>query len=197
MKKYTPYIKPYLFFFIVGPIMMLTEVFGEVWIPRLMSMIINNGVANHDIAYILRIGLLMLGACLIMIIGGVLGGYFSVRSAVGFTGDLRRDLFAKVQTFSFADLDDFSTGSLVTRLTNDLQQIQMMVMMTLRMALRSPGMLVGGPNSHLEDPYAQNVLSGLAPALCYADNEQSYSTNEVAVYWNSPLIALLADMEQN
>ena len=60
-----------------------------------------------------------------------------------------------------------------------------------------PGMLVGGPNSHLEDPYAQNVLSGLAPALCYADNEQSYSTNEVAVYWNSPLIALLADMEQN
>ena len=144
MKKYTPYIKPYLFFFIVGPIMMLTEVFGEVWIPRLMSMIINNGVANHDIAYILRIGLLMLGACLIMIIGGVLGGYFSVRSAVGFTGDLRRDLFAKVQTFSFADLDDFSTGSLVTRLTNDLQQIQMMVMMTLRMALRSPGMLVGG-----------------------------------------------------
>ena len=60
-----------------------------------------------------------------------------------------------------------------------------------------PGMLVGGPNSHLEDPYAQNVLSGLAPALCYADNEQSYSTNEVAVYWNSPLIALLADMKQN
>ena len=60
-----------------------------------------------------------------------------------------------------------------------------------------PGMLVGGPDSHLEDPYAQNVLAGMAPALCYADNEQSYSTNEVAVYWNSPLIALLADMKQN
>ena len=54
------------------------------------------------------------------------------------------------------------------------------------------GMLVGGPDSHLEDPYAQNVLAGAAPALCYADNSQSYSTNEVAVYWNSPLIALLA-----
>ena len=62
MKKYTRYIKPYLFFFIVGPIMMLTEVFGEVWIPRLMSMIINNGVANHDIGYILKIGCIMLGA---------------------------------------------------------------------------------------------------------------------------------------
>ena len=56
-----------------------------------------------------------------------------------------------------------------------------------------PGMLVGGPNSHLEDPYAQNVLAGRAPALCYADSDQSYSTNEVAVYWNSPLIALLAE----
>ena len=144
MKKYTRYIKPYLFFFIVGPIMMLTEVFGEVWIPRLMSMIINNGIANHDIGYILKIGCIMLGACLLMVCGGVLGGYFSVRASVGFTGDLRSELFSKVQRFSFADLDDFSTGSLVTRLTNDLQQIQMMVMMALRMALRSPGMLVGG-----------------------------------------------------
>ncbi len=54
-----------------------------------------------------------------------------------------------------------------------------------------PGMLVGGPNSHLEDPYAQGALSGKAPALCYADNDASYSTNEVAIYWNSPLIALL------
>ena len=144
MKKYAKYIKPYLFFFIVGPIMMLTEVFGEVWIPRLMSMIINNGVANHDIGYIIKIGFIMLGACLLMVCGGVLGGYFSVRASVGFTGDLRSELFSKVQRFSFADLDDFSTGSLVTRLTNDLQQIQQMVMMALRMALRSPGMLVGG-----------------------------------------------------
>ncbi|MBQ9420904.1 MAG: ABC transporter ATP-binding protein [Lachnospiraceae bacterium] len=144
MKKYTKYIKPYLFFFIVGPLMTLTEVFGEIWIPRLMSMIINTGVANHNIAYILRIGLVMLGACMLQVSTGVLGGYFSVRAAVGFTGDIRSELFAKVQQFSFADLDDFSTGSLVTRLTNDLQQIQQMVMMGLRMALRSPGMLVGG-----------------------------------------------------
>ena len=55
-----------------------------------------------------------------------------------------------------------------------------------------PGMLAGGPNGNLEDPYAQSVLAGLAPALCYADNAQSYSTNEVAVYWNSPLICLMA-----
>ncbi len=144
MKRYKKYIKPYLPFFIIGPIMMLSEVFGEVQIPKLMSYIINEGVAYHDISRVFQIGLKMLGCCLIMVVGGVLGGYFSVRASVGFAGDLRQDMFDRVQKFSFADLDDFSTGSLVTRLTNDLQQIQQMLMMMLRMALRSPGMLIGG-----------------------------------------------------
>ncbi len=144
MKKYLKYIKPYKFAYIFGPVMMLTEVFGEVWIPRLMSLIIDNGVANHDIPYILSIAVVMLGACVLMICGGVLGAYFSVKASVSSTADLRRDLFAKVQDFSFADLDSFSTGSLVTRLTNDIQQIQQLIAMMLRMMLRSPGMLVGG-----------------------------------------------------
>ena len=144
MKKYLKYAKPYIVFFIVGPIMMLTEVFGEIWIPKLMSMIIDNGVAQRDISYILKVGLVMLGACLIMVIGGTLGAFFSVKASVGFTADLRSDLFKKVQKFSFADIDKFSTGSLVTRLTNDLQQIQNMLAMSLRMALRAPGMLIGG-----------------------------------------------------
>lgn len=144
MKKYLKYAKPYLTFFIVGPIMMLTEVFGEIWIPKLMSMIIDNGVAQRDISYILKVGLIMLGACIIMVIGGTLGAFFSVKASVGFTADLRSDLFHKVQKFSFANIDKFSTGSLVTRLTNDLQQIQNMLAMSLRMALRAPGMLIGG-----------------------------------------------------
>ena len=57
-----------------------------------------------------------------------------------------------------------------------------------------PGMLAGGPDSSLEDPYAKGVLSGQAPAMCYVDNDQSYSTNEVAIYWNSPMIWLLAGL---
>ncbi len=144
MKKYIKYIKPYLTYFILGPIMMLTEVFGEIWIPRLMSFIIDNGVAERDIAYIIKVGMLMIGACLVMVIGGTFGAFFSVKASVSFSADLREDLFKKVQKFSFADLDKFSTGSLVTRLTNDLQQIQNMLAMSLRMALRAPGMLVGG-----------------------------------------------------
>lgn len=144
MKKYAKYIKPYMIYFIAGPIMMITEVFGEIWIPKLMSMIIDTGVAQKDISYILKIGAVMIAACLIMVIGGTLGAFFSVKASVGFTADLRNDLFKKVQSFSFADIDRFSTGSLVTRLTNDLQQIQNMLAMSLRMALRAPGMLIGG-----------------------------------------------------
>jgi ATP-binding cassette subfamily B multidrug efflux pump len=144
MKKYLKYIKPYLIYFILGPIFMLTEVFGEIWIPRLMSFIINNGVANRDVAYIFKIGGVMFCACLVMVIGGIGGAYFAAKASVSFSADLRSDLFKKIQGFSFADLDEFSTGSLVTRLTNDLQQIQNMIAMSLRMALRAPGMLVGG-----------------------------------------------------
>ena len=144
MKKYLKYIKPYLIYFILGPIFMLTEVFGEIWIPRLMSFIINNGVANRDVAYIFKVGVVMLCACLVMVIGGIGGAYFAAKASVSFSADLRSDLFKKIQFFSFADLDEFSTGSLVTRLTNDLQQIQNMIAMSLRMALRAPGMLVGG-----------------------------------------------------
>lgn len=143
MKRYKKYIMPYLASFILAPVLMLSEVVGEVALPRLMSLIINNGVANHNTGYIITVGLCMIGMALVMIIGGVGGAYFSSKASICFTSDLRDDLFAKVQEFSFNNIDQFSTGSLVTRLTNDLQQIQMVVMMFLRMAFRSPGMFVG------------------------------------------------------
>ena len=143
MKRYKKYIMPYLASFILAPVLMLSEVVGEVALPRLMSLIINNGVANHDTGYIIAVGLCMIGMALVMILGGVGGAYFSSKASICFTSDLRDDLFAKVQEFSFNNIDQFSTGSLVTRLTNDLQQIQMVVMMFLRMAFRSPGMFVG------------------------------------------------------
>ncbi len=143
MKRYKKYIMPYLAAFILSPVLMLSEVVGEIALPKLMSLIINNGVANHDVAYIIEIGFVMILMACVMIIGGVGGAYFSTKASTCFTADLRRDLFAKVQEFSFHNIDQFSTGSLVTRLTNDLTQIQMVVMMCLRMAFRSPGMFVG------------------------------------------------------
>ena len=143
MKRYRKYIAPYLSSFIIGPLMMLTEVAGEVFLPKLMSMIINNGVANRDMGYIARTGGLMLLAVVFMAAGGILGAYVSSKAAICFTSDLRSDVFKKVQQFSFANIDEFSTGSLVTRLTNDIQQVQNVLMMALRMALRSPGMFIG------------------------------------------------------
>ena len=143
MKRYKKYITPYLGAFLMGPLMMLTEVMGEVALPKLMSLIINNGVAGRDTGYILKTGLLMAAVVVCMAVGGILGSYFAAKASINFTTDLRRDVFKKVQQFSFANIDSFSTGSLVTRLTNDIQQVQNVLTMGLKMALRAPGMFVG------------------------------------------------------
>lgn len=134
---------PYLSAFIIGPLLMLTEVFGEIMLPKLMSLIINNGVAERDIHYIMTIGAIMVLTTSVMAVGGIGGAYFSAKASICFTSDLREDLFAKVQEFSFKNIDTYSTGSLVTRLTNDIQQIQNVIMMGLRLMLRAPGMFVG------------------------------------------------------
>lgn len=143
MKRYKKYIMPYLSAFICGPVLMLTEVAGEIALPKMMSLIINNGVANRDTGYIIWMGVLMVITALIMACGGIGAAYFAAKASISFTTDLRRDVFAKVQQFSFKNIDDFSTGSLVTRLTNDIQQMQNVIMMGLRMMLRAPGMLIG------------------------------------------------------
>lgn len=143
MKRYTKYIKPYLSAFIIGPCLMITEVLGEIMLPKLMSLIINNGVANRDSGYIVGIGLAMIGIALLMAVSGIGGAYFSAKASICFTSDLRKDLFAKVQQFSFKNIDDYSTGSLVTRLTNDVQQVQQVMTMGLKLALRAPGMFIG------------------------------------------------------
>ena len=143
LKRYKKYITPYLSAFVIGPLMMLTEVAGEVMLPKFMSMIINNGVASRNVAYIGKMGTLMVLTVLFMAVGGILGAYFSAKASISFTSDMRNDLFRKVQQFSFENIDGYSTGSLVTRLTNDVQQVQNVLMMGLRLALRAPGMFLG------------------------------------------------------
>ena len=143
MKRYKKYITPYLSAFVIGPLMMLTEVAGEVMLPKFMSMIINNGVADRNLAYIGKMGALMVLTVLFMAVGGILGAYFSAKASISFTSDMRNDLFRKVQQFSFENIDGYSTGSLDTRLTNDVQQVQNVLMMGLRIALRAPGMFLG------------------------------------------------------
>ena len=143
MNLFLKYIKPYVYYYILGPIFMLVEVAGEIILPWLLSKIINVGAANHDVGYITRIGLVMVLVAVCMAVGGVLGAWFAANAAMNFGADLRMDLFEKIQKFSFNNIDKFSTGSLITRLTNDITQIQNMIMQTLRACLRSPGILIG------------------------------------------------------
>lgn len=144
MKRWFKYIKPYALYFITGPLCMIVEVVGEIFMPFFMAQIINNYSAGNltvgsSLGYM--IGMVLTALC--MMLGGVGGSYFGAKASVNFAADIRNDVYKKVQAFSFANIDRFSTGSLVTRLTNDVTQLQNFVNMVLRMALRAPGMMIG------------------------------------------------------
>lgn len=144
MKRYWKYMKSYLPAFIAGPILMIIEVIGEVVMPLWLRNIIDNGITDgRGTTYIIMMGITMVITALCMLAGGVGGAYFAVNASSGFANDLRKDMFNKIQRFSFSNIDKFSTGSLVTRLTNDITQVQNMIQMLMRMALRAPGMLIG------------------------------------------------------
>ncbi len=165
-QRWGKYVKPYWKYFVLGPLCMIVEVLGEVVLPSLYASIINTGVEGQNIGHIVLICALMVLASIVMMLGGVGGAYFGARAAVNFAADLRRDVFAKVQSFSFANIDRFSTGSLVTRLTNDVTQVMNFVNMLLRMFLRAPGMLIGAlVMVIIRDPELARVLAITIPVL--------------------------------
>lgn len=169
MKRYVKYGKPYWKAFLFGPILMLTEVLGEVLLPAFMADIINIGAMQHNIPYIFGMGAVMLATAFVMMAGGIGGAYFAAKAAIGFAGDLRSDMFKKVQTFSFRNIDTFSTGSLVTRLTNDITQVQNVIMLGLKMLLRAPGMLVGAViMAFVMNPGLAMILLIVIPSLAAA-----------------------------
>ncbi len=144
MKRWLEYVKPYTLYFILGPICMIVEVAGEIFMPMFLGKIINAGVdGTLTVQKSLLYMSLMILTALLMMAGGVGGAYFGAKASVNYSSDVRRDVYKKVQEFSFANIDKFSTGSLVTRLTNDITQIQNFVNTLLRMCLRSPGILIG------------------------------------------------------
>ena len=166
MKKWMKYVKPYWVSFVLGPILMIVEVIGEILMPEFLARIINVGVAEHRVGYIAVVGALMVLTALLMMTGGVGGAFFGTRAAVNFAGDLREDIYAKVQKFSFANIDKFSTGSLVTRLTNDVTQMQNFINMLLRMFLRAPGILIGALIMAIsKSPSLATVLGVTMPLL--------------------------------
>lgn len=169
MKQYKKYVMPYLPFFLLTPLLMLVEVAGEVIMPKLLANMINIGIPAKDTAYIVQTGLKMAGVALIMMLGGLGGSLFGAKASVGFGSALRKDAFTKVQEFSFANLDKFSTGSLVTRLTNDITQLQNIINMGLKMMFRAPGMLIGALIMAVTmNPRLATVIAVVIPILVTA-----------------------------
>ena len=137
------FLRPYRHWAILAPLSMLGEVALDLMQPRLLQRVIDTGIARHDQAAVLHLCGLMVGFALLGILAGVACTIFAVLAGQGFGTDLRRGLFAKIQSLSFGNLDTLETGGLVTRLTNDVTQVQGVVMILLRILVRVPLLLVG------------------------------------------------------
>ena len=142
-RKIFDYFMPYRRDATIAIILLGIAVVGNLAIPRLVEVIIDQGISENNISLIIRISLLMIGASILSAIFTVANTIFAVRASRGFEADLREALFTKIQSFSFGNLDDFQTGQLITRLTSDVTQVQTIVTMVLRMFTQAPLMFVG------------------------------------------------------
>ncbi|MCE7988785.1 MAG: ABC transporter ATP-binding protein [Caldilinea sp. CFX5] len=142
-RKLSTFLAPYWHWAILAPLLMVLEVSMDLLQPHLIQQIIDDGVLQRNMNVVLTNGAWMIGVATIAVIGGVGCTIFAVLAAQGLGADLRHTLFAKVQSFSFGNLDKMETGALITRLTNDVNQVQEVVMMVLRVMVRAPLLMVG------------------------------------------------------
>ncbi|MBQ1503927.1 MAG: ABC transporter ATP-binding protein, partial [Oscillospiraceae bacterium] len=142
IKRLAKCVREYKLYAILAPLSIVLEVVMEVLIPKLMARLIDSGIEVGDMAYIWKMGGLLVLAALVSMFFGAFAAWTSSRASAGFAKNIRHDLFYKVQTFSFSSIDKFSPASIVTRLTTDVTRVQMAFMMLLRMAMRAPFMLV-------------------------------------------------------
>src|SRR3954463_1557769 len=138
------YLRPYAGRLAVVMALLLVQAIGNLYLPDLNGDIINNGVAKGDNDYILRVGGLMLLVTAALGVAAVAGVYLSSRVAMGFGRDVRSSIFAKVETFSQVEVNQFGPASLITRNTNDVQQVQQVVFMALTIMISAPILIVGG-----------------------------------------------------
>ncbi|MBN1640772.1 MAG: ABC transporter ATP-binding protein [Anaerolineae bacterium] len=143
MYKLFKYLRPYRHWAVLAPLLMALEVAMDLMQPRMIQRIVDEGIAQFDMSVVINTGLIMVGLALAGAIGGVGCTVFSVLASQGFGTDLRAALFRKVESLSFGNLDELETGQLVTRLTNDVVQVQETVSMMLRIMVRAPLMLIG------------------------------------------------------
>lgn len=144
MKKLMKYLKGNWVYAILAPIFIMVDSLGMIVQPYFISKIIDVGIANKDVPYIIRTGIFMAIFAILSMLGGYLAMFFSSRAAFGFGANLRQDMINKIQEFSFSNINKFSTSSLITRLTNDVEVLVQIVQMMLRMLIRSPFMLISG-----------------------------------------------------
>jgi len=142
LRKLLKYLAEFKIYAILCPLAVIGEVFLEIRIPFLMSKIVDEGIANRDIDYVLKTGGLMVLMALFSLLFGILSSRFAATASMGLGSELRRAIFYKVQDFSFSNIDKFSTASLITRLTTDVSNTQGAFMMTIRILVRAPIMLV-------------------------------------------------------
>lgn len=144
MKKFVKYMKGNWKAAILAPLFIIIDTLGMVVQPYFISKIIDVGIANGDINYIIRTGIIMMVLAIVAIAGGFLAMFFSSKAAYGFGRNIRKDMISKIQEFSFSNINKFSTSSLITRMTNDVEILVNLVQMMLRMFIRAPFMLVAG-----------------------------------------------------
>ncbi len=143
MKKLMAYVGKYKKYAIATPFVMIGEVLMELLIPLVMAAMIDKGISSGDVQYTVKMGLLMILMAIVSLCFGSLGSRFGAVASMGFAKNVRRALFEKVQSFSFSNVDKFSTASLVTRLTTDVNNVQNAFNMMIRMVFRAPIMMIG------------------------------------------------------
>lgn len=142
MRKLLPFMKKYIKYAVLCPILMILEVGADIVIPYLMSMIVDVGIAGRDINYVVKVGITMILVALFGMTMGIISSHYGAKAGYGFAAEVRKTTFEKVQSFSYANLDKFSVSSLITRLTNDCNTLGQVAMMSLRLAVRAPFMMI-------------------------------------------------------
>ena len=127
---------------ILSPVFVTGEVILEVLVPTVMALLIDNGINKGDMNYIIKVGIILVICCMASLFCGIMSGKYAAKASAGFAANLRHDMYYKVQDYSFLNIDKFSTASIVTRLTTDITNVQMAFMMIIRIAVRSPIMLI-------------------------------------------------------
>ena len=166
IKKLASYIGEYKTQTILTPVFVMIEVIFDIGIPLIMANLIDEGVEQGDMGVILKYGVLLLGAALLALLFGALSGRTAAVASAGFAKNLRQAMFYKVQGYSFANIDHFSTASIITRLTTDVSNVQMAFQMLTRVAVRSPGILVFALAASFKiDAKMSLIFFGVIPVL--------------------------------